>query len=147
MKRVLYSLFIILLFSSCGSLFSDVDSIYETAIRHYIENWSTIPDTVVLTVEGENPSANLLSRLDDLNTQLVGKEAVDTPDVANMEPGSYRDLSVSNVRWRGSNRVILEVSYSITTLDGYTDAHGVEYQLEKKDGTWVVTHEGIEWMT
>ena len=147
MKRVLYSLFILLLFNSCGSLFSDPDSVYETAIRYYIESWSTIPDTVVLTVEGENPSANLLSRLDDLDTQLVGKEAGGTPDVANMEPGSYRDLSISNVRWRGSNRVILEVSYSITTPEGYTDAHGIEYLLEKKDGTWVVVHEGVEWMT
>ena len=120
---------------------------YETAIRHYIESWSSIPDTVVLTVEGENPSENLLNRLQDLDFQLVGKEAVDTPDAANMEPGSYRDLSVSNVRWRGSNRVILELSYSITTPEGYTDAHGIEYLLEKKDGTWVVMHEGAEWMT
>lgn len=86
MKRVLYSLFILLLFSSCGSLFSDPDSMYETAIHHYIESWSIIPDTLVLTVEGESPSENLLNRLDNLNIQLVGKEAGDTPDVANLEP-------------------------------------------------------------
>lgn len=147
MKWALYFLLIWLLFSSCGSLFSDPDSMYEAAIRHYLESWSTLPDTVVLTVEGESPSENLLNRLDNLDIQLVGKDTGDAPNASNLEPGSYRDLSVSNVRWRGSNRAILEVSNSLTTPDGYTDAHGVEYQLEKKDGTWVVTHVGIEWMT
>jgi len=147
MKRVQYSLLVLLLFSSCGSLFPDPDAMYETAIRHYIESWQTIPDTVVLTVEGENPSENLLNSLDNLNIQFTGKEAAGTPDIANMEPGAYKELSVSNVRWRGTNRVILEVSYSTTNPAGYTDAHGVEYLLEKKDGTWLVTDEGVEWMT
>jgi hypothetical protein len=144
MKQVLYFLYISLLFISCGSLQSEPDSMYEAAIRHYIESWSTVPDTVVLTVEGESPSEDLLSRLDDLDIQLTGKK--DT-EVASFEPGSYRDLSISNVRWRGSNRVILEVSYSTTTPDGHTDAHGVEYLLEKKEGTWSVIDEGVEWMT
>jgi len=144
MKQTIYSIFILLLFSSCGAWFSDPDPVYESAIRYYIESWSEIPDSVVITVDGEAPSETLLDNLSDLDVHLMGKEDVDT---ANIEPGSFRNLSVRNVRWRGTNRVILEVSYSTTTPDGYTDAHGVEYQLEKKEGEWVVVHVGVEWMT
>jgi hypothetical protein len=85
--------------------------------------------------------------LDDLDTRLLGKEVASGLDFSEMEPGSYRELSVRNVRWRGSNRVLLEVSSSSTTPEGHTDAHGVEYLLQKKDGQWVVLEAGVEWMT
>jgi hypothetical protein len=147
MIQTFYSILVMLLFSSCGSLYSDSDPVYEAAIRYYIESWSTSPDTVVITIEGEAPSESLLNSLSDLDVYLTGKEDVNRLDTTNMEPGSYRDLSVRNVRWRGTNRVLLEVSFSSTTPDGYTDAHGVEYLMEKKEGEWVVVHVGVEWMT
>jgi hypothetical protein len=147
MKRLLNSISVFLFITSCGSLFTDPEPIYETAIRHYIGSWSALPNTLILSVEGEDPSENLLSRLDNLNTCLFGKEAARGLDFSNIEPGTYRDLSIRNIRWRGLNRVILEVSYSSTTPEGHMDAHGVEYLLQKKEAEWVVVQEGVEWIT
>lgn len=147
MKRLLYSISVFLFITSCGLLLTDPEPVYETAIRYYIGNWSTLPDTLFLSVDGEDPPETLLSRLDDLDTRLLGKEAARGLDFSDIESGTYRDLSVRNVRWRGLNRVFLEVSYSSTTPEGHTDAHGVEYLLKKKDGEWVVVEEGVEWMT
>jgi hypothetical protein len=147
MRRSLYSLSVILFFTSCGPLITDPEPVYESAIRHYIENWSTLPDTLILSVEEEGPSETLLSRLDDLNIRLLDNETAKGLDFSDDESGTYRNLSVQNVRWRGPNRVLLEVVSSSTTPDGHTDAHGVEYLLQNKDGKWIVVEEGVEWMT
>ncbi len=147
MRRLLYSISVFLFITSCGSLLADPEPVYETAIRHYIGNWPTLPDRLILSVEGEDPPETLLSRLDDLDTRLLDRDASSSLDFSDMEPGSYRELSVRNVRWRGTNRVLLEVSSGSTSPGGHTDAHGVEYLLQKKDGEWVVVEEGVEWMT
>jgi len=88
MRRLLFSISIFLFITSCGSLFADPEPVYETAIRHYIANWSTLPDRLVLSVEGEDPTETLLSGLDDLDTRLLCKEAAKHLDFSDLEPGS-----------------------------------------------------------
>ena len=135
------SLITVLFLASCAPDLSDPDPVYEAAIRYYLKSWEQLPAVIVLTIEGENPSDSLLKQLNDLETELVPKDARNT-----VAPERFRDLSVRKLRRSGIKTFKIEVS-SQSEVNGYVDAHGVEYYLRRENGNWVIFKKGAEWMT
>lgn len=132
-----------LLLAGCQHIGMEPDRVYETAIRHYMNNWQPLPDTLVVRVDRDHPSDPLLNRLSDLDITIITRETANKLTESDGQDRFIAYLSVRTLRREGFRSVSVVVSSSRSPYD----AHGIEYRIERKDGEWVVTGEGVEWMT
>lgn len=133
-------LFLLTSLSGCASCTAEEDAIRAAAIRHFLSEYDLASDTLLLSVDGGDPSGELIERLDDLGIRAMGKQP-SAPTLDGDE--SLPDVSVRRLRWRWFNRAIVEISIFVPPHA----AHGAVYRLRRNGGGWHVVRIEKEWMT
>jgi uncharacterized protein (TIGR02996 family) len=123
------------------------DEVREVAFRRLFESWNPQVTCFVEVGKGQDPSPDLLDRLQDLSPHIrpvsASKPAEDEEGVVDRETGERGILfTVETIRWANPSKCEADGGYYLANQA----ASGETYQVELTGGKWVITDVRQNWI-